>query len=387
MNSFHSIDLLATNDLTHSVQWAVAKAALVTLSASCGAAAVSAAGPTDGSIPSEVYTHPQQLVSIDGVRRLNLFCMGSGEPVVLFEAGAGDDATTWRLVQGQISAMTQACAYDRAGYGFSDESGRASDARNNVDDLHRLLQAAPIHTPIVFVGHSAGGIYGALLQAAYPNDIAGAVLVDPSFLNQWKSVSDVLSPEARSEYLKPFLQWSDDTHACLELARSGALATPSTKQAKNCVDPENYGPDPGDQLLRSELARRYAQTKVLSAMASEIDSVLPGKNWKSVDDDQLESAPLAFGDKPLIVLTRDRWHSARSSMTPTQEARRLAVWVAGHGALSNTSRHGSHVVVANSGHNVQIDQPNAVIDAVRRVVEEVRQIGRPKAASDARQAQ
>ena len=38
------------------------------------------------------YIHPQRLVAIGGGRRLNLYCSGSGNPVIILEAGAGDAA-------------------------------------------------------------------------------------------------------------------------------------------------------------------------------------------------------------------------------------------------------------------------------------------------------
>jgi hypothetical protein len=59
------------------------------------------------TVASDVYLHPQQLVGIDGARRINLYCQGTGEPTVLFDAGAGENMMVWRHVQGQIAAMTR----------------------------------------------------------------------------------------------------------------------------------------------------------------------------------------------------------------------------------------------------------------------------------------
>ncbi|OZB00524.1 MAG: hypothetical protein B7X67_20750, partial [Rhizobiales bacterium 39-66-18] len=67
-----------------------------------------------------LYGKPGQLVDIDEGRRLNLVCQGSGSPTVIFEAGFGETSVTWRYVQGEIAKLTRACAYDRAGLGFSD---------------------------------------------------------------------------------------------------------------------------------------------------------------------------------------------------------------------------------------------------------------------------
>src|SRR5262249_1686113 len=77
-------------------------------------------------VPSRIYTGPQRLVAIDGGRRLNLHCTGSGRPTVLLEAGAGNSIVTWRHVHAQIARFTRVCAYDRAGLGFSDAATRPS---------------------------------------------------------------------------------------------------------------------------------------------------------------------------------------------------------------------------------------------------------------------
>jgi hypothetical protein len=75
---------------------------------------------TRGSSPADiVYGRTGQLVDVVGFR-LNLYCMGSGSPTVVFDSGWGDWAPTWSKVQPQIAKWTRACSYDRAGTGFSD---------------------------------------------------------------------------------------------------------------------------------------------------------------------------------------------------------------------------------------------------------------------------
>ena len=96
------------------------------------AAAASAANIT----PSAVYATPQQLVAVEGARRLNLYCIGSGNPTVVLDAGSGNSMATWRHVQAQIGETTRVCAYDRAGLGFSDAATRPSDLRNIVNTTY-----------------------------------------------------------------------------------------------------------------------------------------------------------------------------------------------------------------------------------------------------------
>jgi len=78
--------------------------------------AVSAAGQgTTGAAPQDsLYENPGKLVSANGTR-LNLYCMGSGSPTVVFESGWEDWAPAWAIVQPRIAKWTRACSYDRAG--------------------------------------------------------------------------------------------------------------------------------------------------------------------------------------------------------------------------------------------------------------------------------
>jgi pimeloyl-ACP methyl ester carboxylesterase len=136
------------------------------------------------SFIAEAYGHPQHLVRVEGTRRLNLVCVGKGEPAAILLYGLGSGSYDWRKVQPAIGQITKVCTYDRAGQGFSDPSNRPSDATNAILDLHALLHAAGLSKRIVLVGHSLGGFYATLYAETYPEDIAGMVLVEPAFSGQ-----------------------------------------------------------------------------------------------------------------------------------------------------------------------------------------------------------
>jgi pimeloyl-ACP methyl ester carboxylesterase len=324
------------------------------------------------TVASDVYLHPQQLVAIDGTRRINLYCQGAGHPTVLFDAGAGENMMVWRHVQESIATVKRACAYDRAGYGFSDSATRASDARNAADDLHRLLRAAHIATPIVYVGHSAAGLYGTLLVATHPEDVAGVVLVDPALAYSEQRMTASLDSGDRLTLARAYVGILGFIRNCVTLAQRGALAHPATNDASACVDTKGYRDDIGD-TLRHELARQYAQPRLQAAALSEYGSIWPGPDMTSVDDHQLGTAPPDFGDRPLVVLIHDgATDPPPPGFTPAQQSRMEAVRVASLAALARTSTRGTYTVVQKSSHHIQFDQPDAVIAAVRRVVADLR---------------
>jgi len=65
------------------------------------------------------------------------------------------------------------------------------------------------------------------------------------------------------------------------------------------------------------------------------------------------------------------------SRRPSYVARVEAAWKAGHDRLAGLSSRGRNTVVPGTGHYIQVEQPDAVIDAVRDVVTAVRASGKP----------
>jgi hypothetical protein len=135
------------------------------------------------------------MVDVGGLR-LHVRCMGSGEPTVVMEAGAGQSGVTWRRVQPEIAKLTRACAYDRAGEGLSDEPAKPRAVAETLQDLRALLATASIRGPYVFVGHSLGGLLVRLYAAEHPDDAAGLVLVDGTTEDEDLKLWPLVSPEA-----------------------------------------------------------------------------------------------------------------------------------------------------------------------------------------------
>lgn len=117
-----------------------------------------------------------------------------GEPLVVFEAGGGNSADTWRDVHEPIAAFARACAHDRPGRGASGPAPAGLDARGYLDLLRTLLRDAGEPPPYVFVGHSLGGLVGQLWAAAHPSELAGMVLVDSSHPDQVERLAALPRP-------------------------------------------------------------------------------------------------------------------------------------------------------------------------------------------------
>jgi len=314
--------------------------------------------------PDSFYLHPGKLIVVDGARRLNLSCMGHGSPTVLFDSGAADSSFVWRLVQGEVAKVTQACTYDRAGLGFSDPRNGESDAKAMAADLHALLKAAKIKTPILYVGHSLAGLVGVMLEATHPSDLAGAVLVEPSFADQWDALSSAGiaagAPQSAADALLAAL------HAQAKHEKECG-ARPAPLSGDCAAHSDSRLPPALDALNQAQRSRpSYLQTR-----ASEYENFLSTKEDKNVDQKELEAVTVSFGDKPLIVLTRGD-EIGNPGFTAEQSAAINRAWKTGHDRLAALSTHGSNTVVPGSGHYIHYDQPQAVIDAVKRAITEIR---------------
>jgi pimeloyl-ACP methyl ester carboxylesterase len=132
----------------------------------------------------------RQLRLPDG-RLLRCVLAGSGDPLVVFEAGIGAGAAMWVTVQRRVAEHTRTLAYDRAGYGGSeDDSQRRSLARLSAD-LAAVLNGIEPQAPAVLVGASLGAPILQVFTRAHPERVAGLVLVDAA-------VGDVLrKPQIR----------------------------------------------------------------------------------------------------------------------------------------------------------------------------------------------
>jgi pimeloyl-ACP methyl ester carboxylesterase len=102
-------------------------------------------------------------------------------PTVVFEAGLGEGASTWRDLQATVSASSPTLAYDRPGLGGSSATTRPRDAQTLARDLRAVLEASRVPKPYVLVGHSLGAWIVQAFARQYPDQVAGLVLVDPAY--------------------------------------------------------------------------------------------------------------------------------------------------------------------------------------------------------------
>jgi pimeloyl-ACP methyl ester carboxylesterase len=167
-------------------------------------------GPRDGA---PVTVGLGKLVETGTGRSLYVYCVGSGTPTVVLEAGFGGTAHNWDDVHDALGRTTRTCAYDRAGLGHSLSIPGVHDAADEIEDLERLLDHGEIEPPYVLVGHSYGGLLARLFARDHPDEAAGVVLVDAmgpdATRRQLARWPESLAPARRRDWAQPVIDGVD----------------------------------------------------------------------------------------------------------------------------------------------------------------------------------
>lgn len=281
---------------------------------------------------SDVRAYPPlgQMVDVGGYR-LHMNCTGAGSPLVVIEAGWGAWSLEWSGVQEEVAKTTQVCTYDRAGMGYSEAGPLPRNAKQFAKELHTLLEKANLAGPYVLVGHSLGGLPVRVFAHEYPTQVAGVVLIDS------------MSPEKTTQ----------TTMANSQIpARSIVASLPAL-------------------LAQIGLVRLFPGAFITQNLAPEAQSaytafsVTPRSIQAWADEGTGMQASLAqaaaikrFGALPLIVLTAGLNHQTG--------------WQTRQVELLQLSSNSEQMMVDDSGHNIQLERPEAAVSAIVKMVSQVR---------------
>jgi pimeloyl-ACP methyl ester carboxylesterase len=309
-------------------------------------AVLAASGATYQAIATandrRLYPPPGQLVDVGGYK-LHINCVGEGSPTVILDHVGAASSAQWGLVQPEIAKTTRVCAYDRAGFGWSEPGPAPRDAQQNMQELHTLLTNAHIAPPYVLVGHSYGGNVARLYVAHYRDQVAGMVLVDPGNLFDTPGVPADINAEWKT---------ADQTVMRLApiLSRLGVIRLSAVA-----------GLVPGHGDLPAPVGAAYDAVNLRTTFWDTLgaqNQAMPATSAKVLGASQ------EYGALPLIVLSVDQ---------PVN--RSVQIWSEVNAELASHSTIGIHRVVAGADHMalaLDHEHSQATITAIGQVVVGVR---------------
>jgi pimeloyl-ACP methyl ester carboxylesterase len=287
--------------------------------------------PLTGTFPPQALADDDsEFIEINGLS-IHVKKMGQGEPVFVLLHGFAASLYSWHAVMEPLSQLGTVIAFDRPGFGLSEHplAWRGQNpyrAEAQVDLVISLLDYFGVQQAIL-VGNSAGGTVSMQVALAHPERISGLILVDPAIYRGGGS----------SMWLHSL------------------LATPQMRHL-------------GPLIARQILSRGHALIKLAwhkpallpPEMLEFYQKPFQVENWdRALWELTLASRPTSLTERldeftlPVLVITGDD-----DRIVPKSESIRLV------GELPNASL----VVVDDSGHLPQEEQPQAFMQAVTNYV-------------------
>ena len=261
-----------------------------------------------------------------GAQRYSILQSGSGSPTVIFFNGAGESLQSWNKVFSQLGAARHLFAYDRAGVGQSmplPNQIAPRTAAGVVKRLRALLHMVRLNPPYVLVAHSLGSLYALYFARAYPTEVTGLVLLEPS------------------------------VDAMIALNRVGHLNKKQQTAVAGLVHQINF--NFLNEKARFVQYRSAIKHQPTAKEATQIELYLENLG-KTESQQQIDQLP-PLKNISLVVISSDR------GTTQYDRFRRLAAKTIAHSAA-----RGQYQLLKNVGHNVQKDAPAKVVAAINNVI-------------------
>jgi len=245
-------------------------------------------------------------VKIDG-HEMMLYTSGSGKATIVLEAGGSSNHKCFKKIEPEIAKFAKVVSYDRPGYLLSATCSKPGDADKVAKELKEALTKSNIQPPYILAGWSMGGAFVRVFAGLYPKDVAGLLLIDPT-------PEDVY---ARADKEYPELMKEDSAYM--------------------------------HEILTSNRIGEREEMKVFDS----------SMNQARLSD--------ALHQTPTILLIADRTKPDKQNPNPGEDPVNK-IWIEELQKWAVKQRQLTYEIVANSGHHIANDRPDAVLKALQVLI-------------------
>jgi len=280
-----------------------------------------------GIFPEEQLDLPAsgRRISVGGGLEVNAIEQGRGWPVVLVHGSPGS-AYDWKpTLEGLAARGYHVLAYDRVGYGYSDErEGEAYTVDANARELLALLESAGLQD-VTLVGWSYGGSTAMAAALRDPSRIARLILVGSG---GYTENPPTLPPgvQGAMDFVIPWV----------------ALVPPAERSLQAAFSQQAFGSSPLPDWWLSQLAANFQRPGTRAAWAEEEATF----TWDGPDPGPI--------DRPILIA-----HGSEDALVPLG----VADW------LHERSGNSELWVVEGAGHMLPVTHADALVDRMVSFIE------------------
>lgn len=292
-----------------------------------------------------------KIVKVENIN-YHINCTGTGSPVVILEAGLGENSLSWYLVQEKISKITKVCSYDRAGLGWSDGIDKEMSEKEVAITLNKILKNSNVSSPFIFVAHSRGGIFARNYYNLFKNDVKGMILVDSTGEN---------NPYRMLKYAEwDFFKQKIMISVAVPLSELGFIRFMGWSNQKIPSFPDN--------ILKTKNSLQN-RTETAKAIVNEIKVMRKGLEKTNIK-------PISLDDLPLIVISSGKKvdlelvkkNAIEKNKSVKNEIELALLEKTFQKELTFLSSNSEQIIAKNSGHMIMYDEPELIITSIIKML-------------------
>jgi pimeloyl-ACP methyl ester carboxylesterase len=307
----------------------------------CVAALLAASLAAQSPLPNPAS--PGKMVDLGGYR-MHLQCTGKGKQTVVLSPGGGAFSFDWYLVQKQVQTFARVCSYDRPGYAWSDPGPQPLTFWQEAYELELALKLSGEKGPYILVGQSIGGLVAETFAEGFPDEFAGIVFVDAP------------GPDDTLGYFGKLVRVRTLAHRTIPPIQTMKTSPPipvTDEEREEAMKYKSRKLGPLYERLPAEIQRlqMWAQMLPPKVAIAEKNDYIP-EQFQLLYEIQQFGHPL--GGKPLITMIGMKGASEEKIEEKT--------------AFQTLSTDSKVIKVQDAGHEIHLEDPDAVVGAIRDVV-------------------